>query len=185
MTKLSGIECFTTTMCSSKAFVTVNNQCPLFFVPRLIWWPPRVSRCWVVLGCLLLACPHCILLPPSSPHPALLCRLLVCCWFLATKSQGRGCKSRFLTSVLYAPRPSCWWADFRLGKSFEPWLHWGSGCFIAPGLSLWGCGVWRLWQTEIPRSRRPKSFVWKPTRCSWTSTRYVWGKKIIHRTTSD
>lgn len=114
-----------------------------------------------------------------------LCRLLVCCWFLATKSQGRGCKSRFFTSVLYAPRPSCWWADFRLGKSFEPWLHWGSGCFIAPGLSLWGCGVWRLWQTEIPRSRRPKSFVWKPTRCSWTSTRYVWGKKIIHRTTSD
>lgn len=114
-----------------------------------------------------------------------LCRLLVCCWFLATKSQGRGCKSRFLTSVLYAPRPSCWWADFRLGKSFEPWLHWGSGCFIAPGLSLWGCGVWHLWQTEIPRSRRPKSFVWKPTRCSWTSTRYVWGKKIIHRTTSD
>lgn len=62
MTKLSGIECFTTTMRSSKAFITVNNQCPLFFMPRLIWCPPRVSRCWVVLGCLLFACPHCFFL---------------------------------------------------------------------------------------------------------------------------
>lgn len=69
MTKLSGIECFTTTMRSSKAFITVNNQCPLFFVPRLIWWPLKVSRCWVELGCLLLACPHCVLLPPFSSRP--------------------------------------------------------------------------------------------------------------------
>lgn len=50
-----------------------------------------------------------------------LCRLLVCCWFLDTKSQGRGWKSSFFTSVLYAPRP--WWAPRPVGGLISGWAN--------------------------------------------------------------